>query len=248
MSNRVLVIDDEPPSAYALRACLTADGYDVTVAATGADALRSAALRPYAAVLLDLGLPDMPGLEVCRRLREFTQVPVLVVSVVGSADDKVALLDAGADQFIEKPFEPQELLARVRAAVRRVVTAPNGGQHSVRFGDVIVDLARREVRRGGEPIHLTPHEYGVLAELARHHDRPLTHPALLRAVWGATYERESHYLWVCVRHLRTKLEPEPSRPRFIVTEPKVGYRLRTDAPSAQTAGRRAISGTRVLLE
>lgn len=247
MSDRILVVDDEPPSAYSLRACLTASGYDVTVAATGADALRSAGLRTYAAVLLDLGLPDMPGLDVCLRLREFTQVPILVVSVVGSADDKVTLLDAGADHFIEKPFEPQELLARIRAAVRRVVTEPNGGHHTVEFGDVTVDLARREVLRDGEPVHLTPHEYGVLAELARHHDRPLTHPALLRAVWGATYEHERHYLWVCIRHLRTKLEVEPSKPRFIVTESRVGYRLRT-TPATQAAASRAISSSRVLLE
>jgi two-component system, OmpR family, KDP operon response regulator KdpE len=247
MNKRILVVDDEAPSSYALRACLVADGYEVTIASTGSDALRSASLRPYAAVLLDLGLPDLPGLEVCRRLREFTQVPILVVTCARATEDKVALLDAGADQFIEKPFMPEELLARLRATLRRIDALRREDDPVIRFGDVEVDLARREVRRAGEPVHLTPHEYGVLAELARHHDRPLTHPALLRAVWGATYDHERHYLWVCIRHLRTKLETEPSRPQFIVTEPRVGYRLRTTA-AAQTDASRAISSSRVLLE
>lgn len=247
MSDRILVVDDEAPSSYALRACLGANGYEVTVAPTGCEALRSVSLRPYVAVLLDLGLPDLSGLEVCRRLREFSQVPVLVVTGARTTEDKVALFDAGADHYIEKPFMPQELLACLRAVLRRADSVPRSDEPVVAFGDVEVDLARREVLRDGVPVHLTPQEYGVLAELARHHDRPITHPALLRAVWGPAYERERQYLWVCVRHLRTKLERDPSHPRHIVTEPKVGYRLRTTV-EAEPAPRRPGFVNRVLLE
>lgn len=247
MSNHVLIVDDETPSSYALRTCLGANGYEVTVAATGSDALRSVSLRPYVAVLLDLGLPDLSGLEVCRRLREFSQVPVLVVTGARATEDKVALLDAGADHFIEKPFMPQELLACLRAVLRRADSLVRSDEPIVAFGDVEVDLTRREVLRGGVPVHLTPQEYGVLAELARHHDRPVTHPALLRAVWGIAYERERQYLWVCIRHLRTKLEHDPSRPRHIVTEPKVGYRLRTTVEAEPAPGQPRFS-SRVLLE
>jgi two-component system KDP operon response regulator KdpE len=176
-------------------------------------------------VVLDLRLPDGSGVEVCRRLREWSQAPVVVVSAVDEEDEKIAALDAGADDYVTKPYAVGELLARVRAALRRAA-APAGEAPAVRFGDVEVDLARREVVRGGVPVHLTPHEYGLLAELARHPGRVLTHGALLGAVWGPEYRAETHYLRVYMANLRRKLEEDPSRPRHLVTETGVGYRLR----------------------
>ncbi len=173
-SGRVLVVDDEPQVLRGLSAALSAAGYGVDEAATGAEALRVAALHPPDAVVLDLRLPDISGVEVCRRLREWSQVPVLVVSAVDAEEDKIAALDAGADDYVTKPYAVGELLARLRAVMRRAA-APPGETPAVRFGDVEVDLARREVRRAGEPVHLTPHEYGLLAELSRHAG-PGAHP------------------------------------------------------------------------
>jgi two-component system KDP operon response regulator KdpE len=224
---RVLVVDDEPQVLRGLTAALTAAGYEVTGAGTAAGALESAALRPPDAVVLDLVLPDGGGVEVCRRLREWTQVPVVVVSAVDAEIEKIAALDAGADDYVTKPYAVGELLARLRAALRRGA-APPGEPPEVAFGDVRVDLARREVRRDGAVVHLTRHEYGLLAELARHPGRVLTHRALLLAVWGPGYAAETHYLRVYMGNLRRKLEPEPGRPRHLVTETGVGYRLRPD--------------------
>jgi two-component system KDP operon response regulator KdpE len=228
-SGRVLVVDDEPQVLRGLSAALSAAGYGVDEAATGAEALRVAALHPPDAVVLDLRLPDMSGVEVCRRLREWSQAPVLVVSAVDAEEDKIAALDAGADDYVTKPYAVGELLARLRAVMRRAA-APPGEAPAVRFGDVEVDLARREVRRAGEPVHLTPHEYGLLAELSRHADRVLTHRALLNAVWGPGYADETHYLRVYMGHLRRKLEVDPARPRHLTTDTGVGYRLRLGAP------------------
>ena len=194
-------------------------------AETVAAALEAAALRPPDAVVLDLRLPDGSGVEVCRRLREWSQAPVVVVSAVDEEDEKIAALDAGADDYVTKPYAVGELLARLRAALRRAA-APAGKPPAVRFGDVEVDLARREVHRAGRPVHLTPHEYGLLAELARHPGRVLTHRALLAAVWGPEYGGETHYLRVYMANLRRKLEEDPARPRHPVTETGVGYRLR----------------------
>ena len=179
---RILVVDDERQIVRALTAILSAAGYAVATASTGAEALRAAALRPPDAVVLDLLLPDLDGVEVCRRLREWSQVPVVVVSAVGDETKKVIALDAGADDYVTKPYSSGELLARLRAAMRRAA-APVGEDPRVTFGEVEVDLGRREVRRDGELVHLTRREYGLLAELARHPGRLLTRQMLLRAVW-----------------------------------------------------------------
>ena len=224
-AERVLVVDDEPQVLRGITAALRAAGYEVSGAETAAGALEAAALRPPDAVVLDLRLPDGSGVEVCRRLREWSQAPVVVVSAVDEEDEKIAALDAGADDYITKPYAVGELLARLRAALRRAA-APPGEPPAVRFGDVEVDLARREVARGGEPVHLTPHEYRLLAELARHPGRVLTHRSLLGAVWGPEYGTETHYLRVYMANLRRKLERDPARPRHLVTETGVGYRLR----------------------
>ncbi|HVH00268.1 MAG TPA: response regulator [Miltoncostaeaceae bacterium] len=224
-AERVLVVDDEPQVLRGLTAALEAAGYDVIGAGTAAAALEAAALRPPDAVVLDLRLPDGSGVEVCRRLREWSQAPVVVVSAVDEEDEKIAALDAGADDYVTKPYAVGELLARVRAALRRSA-APAGEPPTVSFGDVEVDLARREVTRAGERVHLTPREYGLLAQLARHPGRVLTHAALLGAVWGPEYRGETHYLRVYMANLRRKLEADPARPRHLVTETGVGYRLR----------------------
>jgi two-component system KDP operon response regulator KdpE len=222
---RVLVVEDERQVMRALTAALAAAGYEVTGAATAAEALQAAALRPPDAVVLDLRLPDGTGVEVCRRLREWSAVPIVVVSAADAETDKIAALDAGADDYVTKPYAVGELLARLRAVMRRAA-APAGEPPVVAFGDVEVDLARREVRRGGEVVHMTPHEYGLLAELARHPGRVLTHRALLGAVWGPGYGDETHYLRVYMGNLRRKLESDPARPVHLVTETGVGYRLR----------------------
>jgi len=224
-AERVLVVDDEPQVLRGIMAALQAAGYEVRGAETSAGALEAAALRPPDAVVLDLRLPDGSGVEVCRRLREWSQAPVVVVSAVDEEDAKIAALDAGADDFVTKPYAVGELLARLRAALRRAA-APAGDPPEVRFGDVEVDLARREVVRAGRPVHLTPREYRLLAELARHPGRVLTHRALLSAAWGPEYGSETHYLRVYMANLRRKLEQDPARPRHLVTETGVGYRLR----------------------
>ena len=224
-AERVLVVDDEPQVLRGITAALQAAGYEVSGAETAAGALEAAALRPPDAVVLDLRLPDGSGVEVCRRFREWSQAPVVVVSAVDEEDEKIAALDAGADDYVTKPYAVGELLARVRAALRRAA-APAGEPPTVRFGDVEVDLARREVSRDGERVHLTPREYRLLAELARHPGRVLTHRALLSAVWGPEYGSETHYLRVYMANLRRKLEEDPARPRHLITETGVGYRLR----------------------
>ena len=225
---RILVVDDEPQVLRGLSAALGAAGYEAATAATAAEAIDAAALRPPDAVVLDLRLPDGSGVEVCRRLREWTQVPIVVVSAVDEETEKIAALDAGADDYVTKPYAVGELLARLRAALRRA-SAPAGESPAVRFGDVEVDLALREVRRAGEVVHLTPHEYGLLAELSRHPGRVLTHRALLAAVWGPGYADETHYLRVYMANLRRKLEDDPARPQHLITETGVGYRLRPEA-------------------
>ncbi len=228
MSARVLVVEDEPQILRGLLALLQRAEYDTTGVATVREALESARLRPPDAVLLDLLLPDGNGLEVCRELRAWSQAPILVVSAVGDEAEKIAALDAGADDYITKPYPPDELLARLRAVMRRAV-APMGEPPLVTFGDVEVDLDRREVRRAGALVALTPHEYGLLAELARRPDRVYSHEMLLRAVWGPGYARETHYLRVFMSRLRRKLEADPAHPRHLVTETGVGYRLRREA-------------------
>jgi two-component system, OmpR family, KDP operon response regulator KdpE len=219
---RILVVDDEPQILRALQTTLRGAGYDVDTAATGADALTKAAVQPPEAVILDLVLPDKSGVDVCRELRQWTAVPVLVLSAVGEERDKVAALDAGADDYVTKPFGIDELLARLRAALRRA-GAP--GEPVLKIGELEIDLDKRAVHRDGRPVQLTPHEFSLLRLLAANEGRLLTHRTILREVWGPAYESESHYLHVYVSQLRRKIEREPARPRYILTEPGAGYRL-----------------------
>ena len=219
---RVLVVDDEPQILRALQTSLRGAGYEVDTASTGEQALTAAAVRPPDAVILDLVLPDMSGTEVSKELRAWTTVPVIVLSVVGDEHQKVAALDAGADDYVTKPFGVDELLARLRAALRRADQSP---EPVLSIGELRVDLEAREVTFDGKVVQLTPNEYGLLTLLARNEGKLLTHQAILHEVWGRAYADESHYLHVYVSQLRRKLEPDPARPRYILTEPGVGYRL-----------------------
>jgi two-component system KDP operon response regulator KdpE len=224
----VLVVDDEPQIRRSLRVALRANGYEVEEAATGETALDQVATRPPALVILDLSLPDLDGVEVCRRLREWTQVPVIILSANGEDEAKVRALDEGADDYVTKPFSVQELLARMRVAVRRAARASDTAVVVIHAGDVEIDLARRLVSRNGEEVHLTPTEYGVLRYLAEHAGRVVTHGQLLRTVMGPGYEDAVGSLRVYVASLRKKLEADPAQPRLITTEPGVGYRFRSD--------------------
>ena len=223
----VLLVDDEPLILRALSASLGAAGYHVTTAVDGTSALEAAALRHPAAVVLDLCLPDMDGVEVCRRLRERSDVPVIVVSAMDSEVEKIAALDAGADDYVTKPYSAGELLARLRAALRRASESVEGAG-LVNFGTVVVDLARQQVLKDGALVHVTPIEYELVATLARHPGKVLTHAMLLRSVWGLAYQGETHYVRVYMARLRRKLEDNPSRPRYLLTQSGVGYRLVTD--------------------
>jgi two-component system KDP operon response regulator KdpE len=219
---RVLVVDDEPQILRALQTNLRGAGYEVETAATAEEALAAAAMRPPDAVILDLVLPDGRGTDVCRELRGWSDAPVLLLSVVGEEREKVAALDAGADDYVEKPFSIDELLARLRAALRRA--APAGGP-VLEIGELVVDLDKRSVTVAGKLAQLTPHEFELLRVLAQNEGKLLTHPKLLREVWGPAYGDESHYLHVYVSQLRRKIEPDPARPRYLLTEPGAGYRL-----------------------
>ena len=220
---KVLVVDDEPQIRRALRTSLEAHGHQVTAVATGEEGVVGAADEQPDLVLLDLGLPDMDGTEVIRRIRGFSDVPVIVLSVREGQGDKVAALDAGADDYVTKPFGMEELLARTRAARRRAGPAEPAAPN-LRYGRLEVDLARRLVTLGGEALHLTPTEYSLLEALVTNPGKLLTHPWLLRRVWGPGYAEESHYLRVYVRALRNKLGDAAAAPRLILTEPGVGYR------------------------
>jgi two-component system, OmpR family, KDP operon response regulator KdpE len=222
MSAHVLVVDDEPQFLRALATNLRGAGYDVETATSAQEALSAAALRPPDAVVLDLLLPDGTGTEVARELRTWTDVPIVLVSAVGDEAEKIAALDAGADDYVTKPFAVGELLARLRAVQRRV--APTGDP-IVRVGSIAIDLDKQAVSVDGKPIHLTPHEYRILRLLAQNVGKLLTHQAILREVWGPAYADESNYLHVYVSQLRRKLEPDPRRPRHLLTEPGAGYRL-----------------------
>ena len=216
------MVDDEPQIVRALRTSLQGAGYEVEVAATAAEALTSAAAYPPNGVILDLVLPDGSGTEVCRELRRWTNAPVLVLSAVGDEQEKIAALDAGADDYVTKPFGIDELLARLRAALRRV-DAPT--DPVVELGELVVDLERRLVTLRGQPVALTPTEFELLRLFVRNEGKLLTHPTILREVWGPRYGTESHYLHVYVSQLRRKIELDPTRPRFLLTEPGAGYRL-----------------------
>jgi len=219
---RVLVVDDERQILRALEMKLRGAGYAVDTAATAREALAQAAMRPPEAVILDLLLPDGSGTDVCRELRKWSAAPILVLSAVGEEREKIAALDAGADDYVTKPFSGDELLARLRAALRR--TGPSA-EPVLEVGDLTVDRNKRSVTFAGEAVSLTPTEYDLLRLLAENEGKLLTHPAILRAIWGPAYRAESNYLHVYVSHLRRKIEPDPARPRYILNQPGVGYRL-----------------------
>lgn len=223
MSQRVLVVDDDSQMLKAVTNALSARGYDVVTAATGESALLLAAEEELDLVLLDLGLPGIEGREVIERLRAWTELPVIVISVQESQEDKVAALDAGADDFVTKPFGMKELLARMRA-VRRRVGADEDARPVLRFEELEIDLLKKLVRLDGVGVHLTPTEYRLLESMATNPGKLLTHSWLLQKVWGPGYGTESNYLRLYVRQLRQKLRDTPSEPRWITTEPGLGYR------------------------
>ena len=222
--NRVLVVDDDRPLARALAINLKAHGYDVVVAHDGRAALTEAARARPAVVVLDLGLPDLNGIEVLAGIRGWSAVPVIVLSARSTSAEKVAALDAGADDYVTKPFGMDELLARLRAAIRRADTAPDAGPVVV-TASFTVDLTAKKVIRDGEVVHLTPTEWGMLEMLVRHRGRLVTQAELLREVWGPGYSTESNYLRVYLAQLRRKLEPEPGKPRHLITDQRMGYRF-----------------------
>jgi two-component system, OmpR family, KDP operon response regulator KdpE len=219
---RVLVVDDEQQILRALRTSLRGAGYDVETADSVESALAAAAMRPPEAVILDLVLPDGTGTDVCRELRKWSSAPVIVLSAVGEEREKVAALDAGADDYVTKPVGIDELLARLRASLRRAVPS---GEPVITVGELEVDLEQREVRVGGKPVHLTPHQFDLMRVLARNAGKLLTHRMILQEVWGPGYGSESNLLQVHVSQLRRKIEPDSARPRYLLTEPGAGYRL-----------------------
>ncbi len=220
---RVLIVDDERSIRRFLRASL-GNQFTIFEATTGEEALAAVAADRPDVILLDLGLPDMDGVEVTRRLREWSQTPIIVVSVREQEKDKIAALDAGADDYLTKPFGVGELMARLRAALRR--SAQTEAEPVFKTGDLLVDLGQREVSVKGQPVSLTPTEYDLLRTLVKHAGKVLTHDQLLRAVWGTAYESETHMLQVNISNLRRKVEPDPLRPSYLITEPGVGYRLK----------------------
>ncbi len=219
---RILIVDDERPIRRFLSDSLD-EQYAIFEAATGKDAIRAAASDRPDLILLDLGLPDMDGVEVTRRLREWTQIPIIVVSVREQENDKISALDAGADDYLTKPFGIGELLARIRTVLRRVTK--DEAEPVFASGNLVVDFVLRTVTVGGQPVTLTPTEYNLLKTLIKHAGKVLTHRQLLRMAWGNSYENEIHILQVNISNLRHKIEADPSRPVHIITEPGVGYRL-----------------------
>jgi two-component system KDP operon response regulator KdpE len=224
----VLVIDDEPQILRALRTILQEKHFRVSVASRGEEGLALAAASPPDVVVLDLGLPDLSGLEVCTRLRAWTQLPIIVLSVRDSEVDKVQALDAGADDYLTKPFGIEELLARIRVALRHSTQAQGSRTTVVRAGPLVIDLAGHQVTRDGAPVKLTATEFKLLAYLAANAGRVLTHQAILTHVWGAPEADQVEYLRVYMRQLRKKLEADPGQPEYLLTEPGVGYRFVTD--------------------
>jgi two-component system, OmpR family, KDP operon response regulator KdpE len=229
---RVLVVDDEPQIVRGLKIILRSAGYAVEAAATKEEALASLSLHPPDALVLDLVLPDGQGVEVCEEVRRWSRLPIVVLSAVGDEREKVRALDAGADDYITKPFGTDELLARLRAVLRRSNEAP--GDPRLVIGELVIDLQDRRITRDDIDVHLTPIEFELVRVLAQHRGRLVTHRQLLQEVWGPEYGKETHYLRVHVAHIRGKLEPDPSRPRYLITEPGVGYRLRDPDPGSDS--------------
>ena len=227
---RVLVIDDEPEIWRAVRAGLTSTGFTTEWASTGAEGMELIARWHPDVVILDLALPDRDGIEVCRQVRTWSAVPIIVLSVRGGDADKVEAMELGADDYLTKPFSMAELIVRVRVALRHVARAAGGSDREAIFqtGGLVIDFERRRVTIDGREIHVTPIEYDLLKYLAINAGRVLTHRAILQAVWGPAYEQEVRYLRVFFNQLRRKIEPDPSRPRYLLTELGIGYRLRSD--------------------
>lgn len=225
----VLVVEDDAHMRRFLRASLTAHGYRLVETTTGKDALAQATAYNPDLVLLDLGLPDMDGLVVTRNLREWSAVPIIVISARGQEQDKIDALDGGADDYLTKPFGTGELLARLRVALRHAERVGREPEPAITVGDLRIDLAKREVFSGDAEVHLTPLEYKLFAILMKHAGKVLTHRQLLKEVWGPTYVDQTQYLRVYMVQLRHKLERDPARPRYLVTEPGVGYRLRASS-------------------
>ncbi len=226
---KVLVIDDEPQIRRALRAGLERSGFTVMAAASGEEGLDIASTHPSDLVILDLAMPGTDGFEVCKELRKWSKVPIIVLSVRASEEDKIKALDLGADDYLTKPFGVGELLARIRAVLRRFSAAESDSAESIfKSGDLEVDFPHRQVTVSGQPVHLTPKEYDLLKCMIEYRNRVLTHRHLLTKVWGAEYADDTHTLRVHMANLRNKIEADPTRPRFIHTETRIGYRFRTD--------------------
>jgi len=224
--SRILLVDDEVGIQRALGPLLRARGYQVDVAGTGRDALRLFEERTPDLIVLDLGLPDIEGTEVCRRIRATSKAPIVVLSARGADTDKVNALDLGADDYVTKPFSPDELLARIRVALRRLNRDESDGPTGMlRAGELTIDYDRRRVLRQDVEIRLTPKEFDLLSLLAQNHDRVLTHRTILKAVWGPNAVEQPEHLWTLVALLRKKIEPDPARPRYLLSEPWVGYRF-----------------------
>ena len=222
---RILLVDDEIPIQRAVAPLLRSRGYEVDVAATGEEALEMIRTRTPDLIVLDLGLPDMEGIEICRRVRTESAVPIVVLSARGGEADKVAALDLGADDYVTKPFGPEELLARIRVALRRVFSEDEPAVGRLELGDLAIDYDRRRVVRGEEEIRLTPKEFELLTLLVRNPGRVMTHRAILKAIWGANAVNQPEHLWVLMAQLRKKIEPDPAHPRYLLSEPWVGYRF-----------------------
>jgi two-component system KDP operon response regulator KdpE len=222
---RILLVDDDVSIQRAVAPLLRSRGYEVDVVGTGAEAASAAVDHAPDLVVLDLGLPDLEGVEVCRRIRKHSKMPIVILSARAGEAEKVAALDIGADDYMTKPFSAEELLARIRVALRRVAEAETPELERVEVGDLTIDYGRHRVVRGDEEIRLTPKEFELLALLARNADRVLTHRAILKAIWGPNAVDQPEHLWVLVAQLRKKIEPDPGNPRYLLSEPWVGYRL-----------------------
>jgi two-component system, OmpR family, KDP operon response regulator KdpE len=228
---RILLVDDDVSIQRAVAPLLRSRGYEVDVVGTGVEAAGAVGDQPPDLIVLDLGLPDLEGAEVCRRIRKQSKVPIIILSARSGEADKVAALDIGADDYMTKPFGAEELLARIRVALRRVADAEAPELERVQVGDLTIDYARRRVLRDDEEIRLTPKEFELLALLTRNADRVLTHRAILKAIWGANAVNQPEHLWVLIAQLRKKVEPDPSVPRYLISEPWVGYRFATEPPA-----------------
>jgi len=224
---RILLVDDEVSIQRAVEPLLRSRGYQVDVAGTGTEALKVFAERTPDLIVLDLGLPDIEGTEVCRRIRAGSKVPIVVLSARGAEGDKVNALDLGADDYVTKPFGPEELLARIRVALRRVMSEDEVETGVFRAGDLTIDYDRRRVLRHETEIRLTPKEFELLSLLARNHDRVLSHRTILKAIWGPNAVEQTEHLWTLVAQVRKKIEPDPGNPQYLLSEPWVGYRFAT---------------------